>query len=257
MSLYVHKGVYPNLPIKTLSEGAIKFAVVNYDGTTSNSWEIRVRTDDGRGDVYIKALDNYSEIHCSLHKSGMQHVRFRNPISGEKGKWDEWEEPEQQNPPKPSFHLYFPGPWGIRLTEKSRRKTEAIEDIWSDEHLFIKNNSDRLMLVLSFYIVDKALGSKKNPPPGGAILVDVPVKWNKNLCVVACQIEDSAARTTVENLISSENVTKMMNNVVQEKPELLSSEEPLAMLVKIIDGDGIHGLVSFPIVINQKQGAQS
>ena len=39
--------------------------------------------------------------------------------------WKQWDEPPQQDTEIPNFKLVFP-PWGVRLREEDRSKTEKI-----------------------------------------------------------------------------------------------------------------------------------
>ena len=215
MSLNVYNSKENDLQLP-LSKGPIRFAVENKDGSTSNSWRVWVENKGDKGDAYICCRDNMEEVHISLHNCGEQHVRYVCNETGKRENWNQWREPPQQMPPLPSVELLFPGQWGISLSEKKKKKTKNNKKKWSKDHIFIKSDDDKLLTVVSYYIVEKELGSRMQAPPEGVLIGDLPLKKEKNLYMVACQTHDQHLRHLVEKAFKNKDFIAMATNIPSE-----------------------------------------
>jgi hypothetical protein len=62
-----------NAQVVPVTTGPVRFAVVNSEGVTSNSWRCWA---EQKGDVYIACRDNFKECKVSLHASGSWQMGF-------------------------------------------------------------------------------------------------------------------------------------------------------------------------------------
>lgn len=190
--VYVRHGI--QLPLR---ESPIKFAVTMPDGRTSNAW--RVWTE--RREAYVCCRDNMKEIKISLHRSGRQHIAFRQEtgietIPGSRF-WNRWHEPPQQNPVIPNFKLIFPS-WGVRLTDTARGKARKR---WDDNQILLEGD-DELMVVVSFVIMDASRNLKYDGKHPHVPIGVLPFGDGKNLFVVAGKGPEGNFRDLVQRSLS-------------------------------------------------------
>jgi len=137
------------------------------------------------------------EIKISLHRSGKQHIAFRQETGIETTSgsrfWNQWHEPPQQSPVIPSFKLMFPS-WGARLTEADRRKARKR---WDDNQILLEGD-DELMVVVSFVIMDPSRNLTYDGKHPHVPIGVLPVGDGKNLFVVADKGPEGRFRAVVE-----------------------------------------------------------
>ena len=181
----VNRKIHDNLAIP-LRQGPIRFAVMNSEGTSSNSWRIWTERD---GSAYVKCRDNMKELKVSLHSSGAQQVAFTTesgvaPMQG--GRFcNQWEEPPNYDgtPMVPTLSLFFPN-WALALGQTSRQKYPRY---WDNNDLCLEAPAPPLATIVSFYILDEGLrihsvnlGNHASCP-----LAILPLRPGKKLLVVA------------------------------------------------------------------------
>ena len=179
------------LPIQ---ESPLRFAVMMNDGSSSNSWRVWVEKE---GDAYICCRDNMGEIKVSLHKSGQQHIaitsRSRPEVVSDNRYWNRWREPSHKGPVIPSFKLVFP-PWGVRLDEEDRNKTEKLKRKWDDNQVLIEGD-ERHMVTVDFILRDRGFLLNGNGYPIETLAVlPAPVVGRPNRCLYAVTTKGSDER---------------------------------------------------------------
>jgi hypothetical protein len=97
-----------------LLKGAVRFAIGDPNGLSSNSWRLWV---EGAGDVYLLCRDNYREAKVSLHASGRWRMAFTEQAAKEvpglvppqrDRAWSVWEKPPETIPSTViAFRLFF------------------------------------------------------------------------------------------------------------------------------------------------------
>ena len=214
-----------------LRKSPIKFAVNMSDGRTSNAW--RVWTEDSG--AYICCRDNFKEIKISLHRSGRQHIAFRQETGIEMTPgsrfWNRWHEPPQQGPATPSFKLVFPS-WGVRLTEADRSKTKAIRRKWDDNQILLEGD-DEILVTVSLLILDHLTTFQFVGDYPSALIGVLPLSGAKSLFVVASKEPEGNFRSFVEAglaAISPEHAVR-----------ILSSQEGGDIPVVCLTGDNPDG----------------
>ena len=207
-----------------LRESPIKFAVTMPDGRTSNAW--RVWTE--RREAYVCCRDTMKETKISLHRSGKQHIAFRQETGLEMTSgsrfWDQWHEPPQQSPVIPSFQLVFPS-WGARLTEAARRKARKR---WDDNQILLEGD-DELMVVVSFVIMDASRNLKYDGKHPHVTIGVLPFGDGKNLFVVAGKGPEGNFRDLVQRRLSKMalNDTEIVSGVLAAQAR---KDAPMACL---------------------------
>ena len=156
MAYYVNRKTHDNLEFP-LREGPIRFAVMNRNAISSNSWRIWTKSD---GSAYIKCRDNMKEMKVSLHPSGAQQVALTTesgvaPMQGARF-WNRWQEPLHYNGTRmvPTFSLFFPN-WALALGQSSRDQHPRY---WNNNDLCIEAPDPPLSTIVSFYILDPRRG---------------------------------------------------------------------------------------------------
>ena len=166
-----------------LRQGPVRFAVLMPDGRTSNAW--RVWTEESG--AYICCRDNMGGIKVSLHRSGQQHIAFRQETGVEMGPgdrfWNRWHEPPQQSPAISSFRLVFP-PWGVRLGPGDRAKTDAIARKWGKNQILI-DGDDEFLTIVSFAILDDSVHLNFVGDHPHTLFGLLPFRHGKSLFVIA------------------------------------------------------------------------
>lgn len=178
------------LPVR---KGPLHFCVTWMNGLiTSNTWGVKT---EKTGDAYIYCRDNMQEIKISLHKSGKQHIAFTessgHQMTPDNRFWNQWREPPQQTPLVPSFKLFFPR-WGIGLNGEDRNKTRSK---WDKNQILIEGD-DKLLTVVSFYILDQGLLTR-HPLPR-VVLSALPLKLGKDLYVIVSREQEQKLKSRVE-----------------------------------------------------------
>lgn len=193
--VFVRRG--KELPLR---ENPLRFAVVMNDGSTSNGWRVWVQKE---GDAYICCRDNMNDIKVSLHKSGQQHIavtaRSTRETATDNRYWNRWREPAHDGPVIPSFKLIFP-PWGVRLDEADRHKTEKLSRKWGDNQVLIEGD-ERHMVTVDFIVRDEAfLLDGRGYPIETLAVLPAPVvnRPNRRLFVVISKGSDDRFKSIVK-----------------------------------------------------------
>ena len=234
-SVYVRRGL--QLPLR---DSPIKFAVTMPDGCTSNAW--RVWTE--RREAYVCCRDDWKQIKISLHRSGKQHIAFRQEtglkMTPDSRFWNQWREPPQQNPAIPSFQLVFP-PWGVRLTGADREKTQKK---WADNQILLKGDDER-MVVVSFVILDKPKRLKYEGENPQILIGELPFGDGKTLFVVAGKVPEENLREIVErglSKISRDDSTTVLGTLIA-----LAKGDVPAICMTGDNPEGYAYMVSVPV----------
>ena len=174
---YVTEGAYAreDLPLR---QGPLKFALMNSDRLSSESWVIKVTN---QGDVYIICREEDLDIKVSLHQSGEQKIAYRATWRGDRIDYVRWwkEHPHyRDNRARPSFTLIFPD-FGLSLDEAWRRD---YPNTWSARHLLVQAPHQPLATLVAFVIVDADVDMTEHV--GYALLAEIPTRPGKKLCVI-------------------------------------------------------------------------
>ena len=183
-----------------LRDSLLRFAVVMNDGSTSNGWRVWVEKE---GDAYICCRDNMHDLKVSLHKSGQQHIALavrssRNTVTDNRY-WNKWREPAHDGPIIPSFKLVFP-PWGVRLKQADRTKSEKLRRQWGDNKVLIEGD-ERHMVTVDFILRDEDfLLDGRGYPIGTLAVLPAPVasRPNRRLFVVISKGSDNRFKSIVK-----------------------------------------------------------
>lgn len=162
-----------------LRGGPLRFALMNSDGISSESWKVEVTS---RGEVYIVCREANLDIKVSLHESGHQKIAYHAiwrdvPVVCDQ-RWEEHQH-YRGDRARPSFTLMFPG-FGLFLDEKWRRDHSHI---WSARHVLVRAPYRPLATLVGFVIVDEDVSVMDRV--GYAVLAEIPTRPGKKLCVIA------------------------------------------------------------------------
>ena len=145
-----------------MADKSFKFSVIDPYGLSANSWGVQA---DRHGEVYVYCRDHMKEIKASFHKSGQQHVAYKDGSpqadQTESRFIHQWLVPAHHGDVEfvPTFNLIFPH-WGLGLTEDMR---QALPKVWGKPHVFIKAAEAPRVTVVSFVI--KSRGIDLTPDP--------------------------------------------------------------------------------------------
>ena len=202
IAVYVNPALSLSLPLRT---GPLRFAVINKNGLSSNSW--RVWVEQGK-EVYIGCRDSMHEVHISLHQSGQQHVRFRNQATRKSAvaeQWGSWREPPAYGRPDiaPSFRLYFPN-WALALTEPMRQSDPGK---WDTNHLWIETHDRNPETEVGFYIIDADVNLRFDDAVLSDPIAVLPLlkRANKTLWVIVTQRPEGDLKQVVQSAIDQIN----------------------------------------------------
>ena len=234
----VTEGAYSpeDLPFRV---GPLRFALLNSDGVSSDSWVVRV---GNQGDVYIVCREADLEIKVSLHQSGTQKFTYRGIWRDGPVKLDRlWEEHRHYrgNHARPSFTLMFHG-FGLYLDEKWRR---ANPRTWSARHLFLHAPRRPLATLVAFAITDEDVSIMD--VVGYAVLAEIPIRPGKKLCVVAGYTSEDRMYRMLQ-----EGMERMLHESSQEDLSA-SFDEPFRVIGLSIPEEGGPWLLCLPVQLDQ------
>lgn len=175
---YIAEGAYGlrDLPLR---DGPLRFALMNSDGASSESWLVRVTN---RGDVYIICREADLDIKVSLHESGEQKVTYRATWQ-DTSEYHDWRWREHRhyrdNRARPSFALMFPN-YGLCLDEEWRRDHP---NTWLSRHLLVQAPHPPLAMLVAFVVTDEDVDIPEHV--GYAVLAELRTRPGKKVCVVA------------------------------------------------------------------------
>ncbi len=214
----------------------VRFAVINKNGQSSNSWRVWV----GRhGDVYIASRDHMrNQLKISLHSSGQQQTAFTVESSLEVTEgnrfFNRWKKPQMA----PSFSLLFPS-WALGLTKEVR---EANSGIWNGNEIFIEGADSPKATVVSFIFADEQVACVRGNIPTLQVAA-LATQPGKNLLVVAHEVPDEPIAR-----LSATTMTEIDTNWGERLHETHSGQT-LGITVKGILEDGGGYLMALPLKV--------
>ena len=219
-----------------LRKSPVRFAVIDKNGLSSNSWRVWV---ERHGDVYIASRDHMkNQLKVSPHRSGQQRIAFTVESSLEVTEgnrfFNRWKEPRLA----PSFRLLFPS-WALGLTKEVR---EANSEIWNGNEIFMEGAVSPKATVVSFIFADEQVTcvSGNTPTLQVAALATQP---GKNLLVIAYEVpEEPIAK------LSATTTTEIETNWGDQLHETHSGQT-LGITVKGIAADGGGYLMALPLKV--------
>ena len=162
-----------------LREGPLRFALMNSDGVSSESWVVKVTN---QGDAYIICREEDLDIKVSLHESGEQKITYRATWRDTNRDYERrWKEHRHYRGDlaRPSFTLMFPG-FGLSLDDAWRRDHP---DTWLGRHLLVQAPHPPLATLVAFVIADEDAEIMERV--GYAVLAEIPTRPGKKICVIA------------------------------------------------------------------------
>ncbi len=222
-----------------LRNSPLRFALMNKDGLSSESWVVKVTN---RGDVYIVCREGDPHIKVSLHESGEQKIAYRGIWQDTSVNYDQrWKEHRyyRGDRVRPSFTLMFPG-FGLCLDEVSRR---THRDTWSARHVLVQAPRRPLATVVAFAVTDEDVGVMQRV--GYAVLAEIPTRPGKKLCVIAGHIPEHRISRMLQD-----GLEKMMR---ESSPEDFSAsfDEPFRVFGLSFPEEGGPWLLCLPVQLDR------
>ncbi|MDE2838274.1 MAG: hypothetical protein OXL97_12350 [Chloroflexota bacterium] len=225
------RGKPPQLPLR---KSPVRFAVINKDGLSSNSWRVWV---ERYGDVYIACRDHMrNQLKVSLHRSGQQQIAFTVESSLEVTEgnrfFNRWAEPQLA----PSFRLLFPS-WSLGLNEEVR---EANSEIWSGNEVFIEGADSPNATVVSFILADEQV-TQVQGNASTLYVATLTTQPGRSLLVIAYEVpEDPIAKLSAATMAD-------VDSKWGERLHETYGGETLGITVKGIAADGGGYLMALPL----------
>lgn len=234
----VTEGAYApeDLPLRV---GPLRFALVNAEGFSSDSWIVRVGS---RGDVYVVCREADLEIKVSLHESGLQKFSYQrkwrdDPIEYEH-RWVEHGH-YRGNRARPSFALILPT-FGLYLDEEWRRTHPRT---WLARHLLLQAPQQPLATLVAFAIVDEDVSIMDIV--GYAVLAELPTRPGKKLCVIAGSMSEARF------LLMLQSGMEGMLRESSPKDLMASFDEPFRVVGLHFPDEGGPWMYSLPVQLTR------